>query len=311
MKRILVLGSQGQIGTALSEALRQRYGHDQVVCSDIRSDGAEVEPFVVLDVLDKAALSAAVEKYQINTIYHLAAILSANGERNPSLTWKVNMEGLLNVLNLSIEKNIGRVFFPSSIAIYGPSTPKVMTQQESSFIPTTVYGISKLCGENWCNYFHKRYGLDVRSLRYPGVVGYQSVPTGGTTDYAVEIFHAALNKKYYQCFLKPDTALPMIYIDDAIRATMELMEAESDRLTVRTSYNLAGMTFTPAEIYASIKNYIPDFEIEYRPDFRQQIAESWAESIDDTPARMDWGWRPFYDLEKMTQEMLQRLSQLT
>jgi nucleoside-diphosphate-sugar epimerase len=302
-----MLGSNGQIGTVLAEALRTRYGSDQVITSDLRPPKKVVGKFLELDVLDKTKLSQTIDEYEISQIYHLAAILSASGEKNPELTWRVNMQGLLNVLDLGVEKKIERIFFPSSIAIYGPTTPKQNTPQFSSFMPTTVYGISKITGEMWCEYYHKRYGLDVRSLRYPGVIGWQSLPEGGTTDYAVEIYHGALKDKHYSCFLKADTRLPMIYMDDVIRATIELMEADGSRLSLRSGYNLSGMSFTPAEIASEIKKHIPEFTIEYNPDFRQQIAESWTESIDDAPARADWDWKPEFNLSAMTSDMLAKL----
>ncbi|MBK9271806.1 MAG: NAD-dependent epimerase/dehydratase family protein [Saprospiraceae bacterium] len=307
MGKILMLGSNGQIGTVLADALRKRYGQDQVICSDIRTPSNPVPHFLLLDVLDKEAISRTIDEHGIVQIYHLAAILSASGEKNPLLTWQINMQGLLNVLELGVEKNIQRIFFPSSIAIYGPSTPKVNTPQFGSFMPTTVYGISKITGEMWCEYYYKRYGLDVRSIRYPGVIGWQSLPEGGTTDYAVEIFHAAIKSKYYRCFLREDTRLPMIYMDDVIRATIELMEADGKSLSLRSGYNLVGMSFTPAEIAAEIKRKVHDFKIEYEPDFRQAIAESWTESIDDSEARKDWAWKPHYDLPAMCAEMFKML----
>ncbi|MDQ3140939.1 MAG: NAD-dependent epimerase/dehydratase family protein [Bacteroidota bacterium] len=306
--KILMLGSNGQIGTVLSKALKERYGQDQIICSDINQPKIISNPFEVLDILDSQALSLVIQKYNITQIYHLAAILSAKGEKNPGLTWKVNLDGLINVLNVAVEHKISRVFFPSSIAIYGGSTPKINTPQHASFEPSTVYGISKLAGELWCQYYFNRFGLDVRSLRYPGVVGWQSVPEGGTTDYAVEIYHAALKLQHYTCFLKESTRLPMIYMDDAIRATLELMEADPQRLSIRTSYNLVGMSFTPGEIYAEIKKHITNFTINYQPDFRQQIAESWNETIDDQAAKMDWDWKPRFDLESMTLDMLHHLN---
>ena len=305
--KILVLGSNGQIGTVLSDALRLKYDQKNVITSDIRPPKNPIGVFLHIDVLDKEAIRSAIIQHEITQIYHLAAILSASGEKNPSLTWKINMEGLINVLDLAVEYKIDRVFFPSSIAIYGPTTPKVNTPQFTSFIPSTVYGMSKLAGENWCQYYYKRYGLDVRSLRYPGVIGWQSLPEGGTTDYAVEIFHAALKNETYSCFLEANTRLPMIYMDDAIRATISLMEADSNELTVRTSYNLVGMSFTPLEIYEEIKKHFPEFKIIYNPDFRQAIAASWAESIDDHTAQHDWHWKPQYDLAKMTSDMFEHL----
>ncbi|NOT36654.1 MAG: NAD-dependent epimerase/dehydratase family protein [Saprospiraceae bacterium] len=308
-EKILMIGSNGQIGTVLSKELRKKYGGDNVICSDIREPIKSADPFLIIDVLDKAKLQSIIHDHSITQIYHLAALLSAKGEQNPELTWKINMQGLLNVLDLSVQENVKKVFFPSSIAIYGPTTPKINTPQYASFQPTTIYGISKIAGEMWCEYYYKRYKLDVRSIRYPGVIGWQSLPEGGTTDYAVEIFHAALKSGHYDCFLAEHTALPMIYMDDAIRATLELMEANAESITVRTSYNLVGMSFTPGEIYSVIKNKIPNFTIQYKPDFRQKIAESWTESIDDSYARKDWGWKPNYDLDKMCEDMIAHLKQ--
>ncbi|MGB3083414.1 MAG: NAD-dependent epimerase/dehydratase family protein [Saprospiraceae bacterium] len=306
-ERILMLGANGQIGTVLADALRTKFGGAAVVTSDLRNPVIESGPHEILNVLDLEKLNQLIDKHQITQIYHLAAILSATGEKDPMSTWNINMQGLLNVLNVAVEKKIHKVFYPSTIAIFGPSTPKHNTAQESSFIPTTVYGMSKLAGENWCNYYHKRYGLDVRSVRYPGVIGWQSAPGGGTTDYAVEIFYDALKFGKYTCFLEAETRLPMIYMEDSIRATIELMEADVDKISVRTSYNLASMSFTPAELAAEIKQHIPDFQIQYAPDFRQAIAASWSESIDDQMARKDWQWLPNYDLSKLTADMFYQL----
>lgn len=306
-EKILMLGANGQIGTVLAQALREKYGNESVVTSDLKSPEKNNGPHEILNVLDADKLKSVIDSYGINQIYHLAAILSAKGEQDPMSTWKINMDGLMNVLNTCIEKKIEKLFYPSTMAIFGNSTPKVMTPQEESFIPATVYGISKLAGENWCNYYHNRYKLDVRSLRYPGVIGWQSNAGGGTTDYAVEIFHYALKEKKYSCFLKADTRLPMIYMDDCIRATLELMDAPAKNISVRTSYNLTGMSFSPEELAAEIKKHIPEFEITYAPDFRQDIAASWSESIDDSVARKEWNWKPEYDLEKMVLDMISHL----
>lgn len=306
-ERILILGANGQIGTVLTHSLRSKFGNDSVISSDLQASKLQTGPHEILNVLDKPGLEAIVSKYQITQIYHLAAILSARGEQDPQNTWKINMDGLMNVLTVSVDKKISKLFYPSTIAIYGHSTPKHMTPQEASFIPATVYGISKIAGEHWCNYFYTRYGLDVRSLRYPGVISWQSDPGGGTTDYAVEIFHFALKEKKYTCFLEADTRLPMIHMDDCIRATLELMEAPKELIHIRTSYNLASMSFTPAELAAEIKKHIPEFEIFYKPDFRQAIAASWSESIDDSVARRDWNWKPSYDLASLTADMLEHL----
>lgn len=307
-KRILVLGANGQIGTVLCKALVKRYGKQNVILSDIREPKEQISQFEIIDVCDKAHIAKVIDQFQINTIYHLAAILSGNGEKNPALTWKINHDATVQLFDLCVEKKIQTIFYPSSIAIYGSTTPKINTPQYTSFNPSTVYGISKLTGEMWSAYYHRRYGLDVRSIRYPGVIGWQSIPEGGTTDYAVEIYHGAIKEKYYNCFLRANTRLPMIYMDDVIRATIQLMEAPSENLTVRTSYNLASMSFTPEELYESIKQFIPEFKIEYKPDFRQQIADSWNESIDDSDAQRDWGWKPEFDLQSMTADMIKHLS---
>ncbi len=304
---ILITGANGQIGTVLTQALRDAYSAEQVVATDIRRPQAQSDgPFEMLDVLDAEALNGLVKKYKVRQIYHLAAILSAKGEQNPQWAWDINMSGLFNVLNAAKEYGL-KVFCPSSIAVFGGATPKVDTPQDAVLQPATVYGISKVAGEQWSEYYHRRYGVDVRSLRYPGIVGYQSLPGGGTTDYAVDIYHYAVKGEPYECFLAENSRLPMMYMDDAIRATLELMEAPAAQLKIRTSYNLAAMSFTPAEIAAEIRRQRPGFAIRYAPDFRQKIAESWPESIDDTPARQDWGWQHAYDLPKMTIDMLRHL----
>lgn len=306
---ILVTGANGQIGSVLTAALRRTFGTSNVVATDIRSSEIQDGPFEILNVLDTAAFSAMVDRYHVTQIYHLAAILSAKGEANPLKTWDINMTGLFNVLDVAREKKIRKVFFPSSIAVFGSDIPRQNTPQNAVLKPTTVYGMSKVAGELWSQYYFNRYGLDVRSLRYPGVIGHQSDPGGGTTDYAVEIYHYAVKGKPYACFLKKDTFLPMIYMDDAIRATLELMDAPSGSLKIRTSYNLAGMSFSPAEITESIRNEMSDFKILYQPDFRQEIAESWPESIDDEAARTDWHWKPRFDLTAMTKDMLFHLQE--
>jgi nucleoside-diphosphate-sugar epimerase len=303
---ILVTGANGQIGTVLTQALRETYGEDRVISTDIRPPAQPDDLFFTLDVLDREALQAIVKQHGITQIYHLAAILSAKGEQNPQWAWEINMSGLFNVLEVAKEHEL-RVFSPSSIAVYGGHTPKVDTPQHAVLQPETVYGISKVAGEHWGKYYFKRWGVDVRSIRYPGIVGYQSLPGGGTTDYAVDIYHYAVKGESYPCFLAPDTRLPMMYMEDAIRATLELMQAPADRIQVRTAYNLSGMSFTPAEIAEAIRQQRPDFQITYDPDFRQQIAESWPESIEDQAAREDWGWSPAFDLERMTAEMLSHL----
>jgi len=303
---ILVTGANGQIGTVLTQALREYYGESRVIATDIRAPQHDDPNFQTLDVLDQKALMDIAEKRGLTQIYHLAAILSAKGEQNPKWAWKVNMSGLFNVLETAREHKL-RVFTPSSIAVYGGQTPKVNTPQHAVLQPETVYGISKVAGEHWSKYYFQKYGVDVRSVRYPGIVGYQSLPGGGTTDYAVDIYHYAVKEEAYPCFLAPDTRLPMMYMDDAIRATLEIMQAPAEQIKVRTSYNLAGMSFTPAEITAAIRKQRPGFNIDYEPDFRQQIAESWPESIDDSAARTDWGWAPAFDLDAMTEQMLSHL----
>jgi nucleoside-diphosphate-sugar epimerase len=304
---ILITGANGQIGVVLAEALRQLHGRDAVITTDINGVVTEERgPFEILDVLDAQRMSELIQRYQVTQIYHLAAILSARGEQNPKWAWEVNIGSLFNVLEAA--KNNGlRVFYPSTIAVFGANTPKDLTPQETVTEPATVYGISKAAGENWCQYYFEKYGVDVRSVRFPGIIGYQSLPGGGTTDYAVEIFHRAVQGEDYSCFLAPETRLPMLYMDDAIRGMLDLMHADADKLTVRTSYNLAGVSFTPAEVASAIQSHLPDFKVSYAPDFRQKIAESWPRSIDDAIARRDWGWSPQYDLAAMTADMIQHL----
>lgn len=307
--KILVTGANGQIGRVLTEELRMKYGTNAVLATDITKLPVTVEPFEFLDILNVQRLKEIVHDHGINQIYHLAAILSANGEWNPLKTWNINLNGLLSILDLARETAIEKVFFPSTIAVFGTTTPRVDTSQDVPLLPGTVYGISKATGELWCNYYFKKYGVDVRSLRYPGIIGWQSLPAGGTTDYAVEIFHAALKEQKYECFLSENTRLPMMYMDDAIKATMDLMDAPSANISIRYSYNLAAMSFTPAEIAAEIKKHIPEFTISYRPDFRQDIASTWSETIDDSKARNDWNWSPNFDLASMTIDMLDHLRQ--
>jgi len=306
--KILIIGAGGQIGAVLTEALRQAHGSDNVIATDLRPLENQSGPSEILNAVEGHALTELVKKYHVTQIYHLAAILSATGEKNPMWAWDMNMRTLFNVLEVSREQGLAKVYFPSSIAVFGLEAAPALTPQYTVLIPETVYGISKVAGENWANYYYSRYGLDVRSLRYPGIIGYQSMPGGGTTDYAVDIFHYAVQGKPYECFLHEDTPLPMLYMPDAIRATLELMEAPKGRITVRTSYNLAGMTFTPAEISASIRKIITEFSVSYQPDFRQAIANSWPASIDDSYARRDWGWEPQYGLEAMTKDMLMNLT---
>jgi nucleoside-diphosphate-sugar epimerase len=312
-EKILVIGASGQIGVELTLALRKMYGNANVVASDLREENDLLKgtgPYVSLDVMNKEMLHVQVIRQNITQIYLLAAILSATGEKNPNLAWSLNMQSLLNVLDIAREENLHKVYWPSSIAVFGPTSPKQNCPQQTVIEPVTVYGISKFAGEFWCNYYNRRYGVDVRSLRYPGLISYKSAPGGGTTDYAVEIFHEALQEKKYECFLREDTYLPMMYMPDAIRATIELMEADASKISIRTSYNISGMSFSPKEIAAEIKKHIPDFSISYKADYRQAIADSWPQSIDDTLARNDWGWKEEYDLERMTKDMLENLGQV-
>lgn len=304
---ILVIGASGQIGSVLTDTLRQHYGEANVIASDIKAPETNSGIFENLNILDATRLAEIVDKYKVTQIYHLAAILSAKGEANPRGTWDFNMNSLFNVLELAREKNIAKLYFPSSIAVFGPDAPKQNTPQNAVLNPTTVYGMSKVSGEHWSQYFWNRYKLDIRSLRYPGIIGYQSLPGGGTTDYAVDIYHKAVHNEHFNCFLSAETRLPMCYMDDAIRATLELMEADASRLSIRTSYNLSGMDFTPKEICEAIQREIPDFSMSYQPDYRQAIADSWPQSIDDAAARADWGWQPKYDLESMTKDMILHL----
>lgn len=307
--KILVIGSNGQIGTELCTELASRYGADQVIASDIRKADIENQwQFEQLDIMNADQLKEIVVKHNVKQIYLLAALLSATAEKNPELAWKLNMDGLFNVLNLAKDGLIERVFWPSSIAVFGPNTPKVNTPQETIMQPTTVYGISKQAGENWCQYYFNKYGVDVRSIRYPGLIGYKSLPGGGTTDYAVDIFHQALANKKYTCFLDENMRLPMMYMGDAVKATVDIMEQPSEKIKVRTSYNLAGMSFTPEELAAEIKKSIPDFQINYELDYRNNIAASWPDSIDDSVAREDWGWNNEVDLSKLTDIMIENLS---
>ncbi|MBP7556937.1 MAG: NAD-dependent epimerase/dehydratase family protein [Chitinophagaceae bacterium] len=309
-EKILVIGASGQIGVELTLALRKIYGNNQVIASDLREQNPLLEgtgPYVSLDVMNKEMLHVQVIRQNITQIYLLAAILSATGEKNPNLAWHLNMQGLLNVLDIAREEKIHKVYWPSSIAVFGPSSPRQNCPQQTIIEPITVYGISKYAGEFWCNYYFNRYGVDVRSLRYPGLISYKSAPGGGTTDYAVEIYHDALESGHYECFLKEDTYLPMMYMPDAIRATIELMEAPAHKVSVRTSYNVSGMSFAPREIAAEIASHIPGFSISYKPDYRQNIADSWPQSIDDSVARADWGWKEEFDLAAMTSDMLTNL----
>jgi len=311
-EKILVIGASGQIGVELTQALRKMYGNANVVASDLREENELLKgtgPYVSLDVMNKEMLHVQVIRQNITQIYLLAAILSATGEKNPNLAWHLNMQGLLNVLDIAREEKLQKVYWPSSIAVFGPTSPKDLCPQHTIIEPITVYGISKYAGEFWCNYFHQRWGVDVRSIRYPGLISYKSAPGGGTTDYAIEIFYDALEDQQYKCFLQEDTYLPMMYMPDAIRATLELMEADSNKISIRTAYNVSGMSFSPKEIGAEIKKHIPGFNIQYAPDYRQSIANSWPKSVDDSVARNDWGWEREYDLSKMTKDMLNNLKE--
>ncbi|WP_048906420.1 NAD-dependent epimerase/dehydratase family protein [Pedobacter sp. V48] len=307
---ILIIGALGQIGRELTDELRERYGKENVLAADIRPKedvSFEKQPYMQLNVMDKGALESLIAENKFTQIYHLAAMLSASGERNPQAAWELNMNSLLSILDLSVKYKVGKVFWPSSIAVFGPDSAKQNCPQQGVTEPSTIYGISKAAGEYWCKYYFEKHGLDVRSVRYPGLISYTGAPGGGTTDYAVDIFHSAVKGEKYACFLKEDTALPMMYMHDAIRATLELMDAPSESLSVRTAYNLSALSFTPKEIYDEIAREVPGFEISYAPDFRQQIADSWPQSIDDSVASKDWGWKPAYDLQKMVKDMLSNI----
>ncbi len=306
---VLVIGANGQLGSVLTESLKQKFGENNVIASDLKHREGYKGIFEIIDATNINRIHEVVDTYHVTQIYHLAAILSARGEEMPLQTWDINMKTLFNVLEVSRQKNIDRVFFPSSIAVFGEGATLDHTPNDAYLDPATVYGISKAAGENWAQYYFLRYGLDVRSIRYPGVIGYQSLPGGGTTDYAVDIYHKAVRQEDFSCFLDKNTTLPMIFMDDAIRATLELMDAPKENITLRTSYNIAGVSFSPAEIAAEIRKLYPDFKIAYHPDFRQEIASRWPKSIDDTMATKDWGWKPEFDLESMTTIMIQKLKE--
>jgi len=307
--RILVIGACGQVGTELVENLALRFGNDAVIASDIRDEASFDVAYIKLDVMDREAVKNAIIKYKITEVYNLAALLSATAEKNPEFGWKLNMEGLFSILDLAKEGEIKKVFWPSSIAVFGPTTPRINTPQFTIIEPTTVYGISKFAGERWCEYYHKRWGVDVRSVRYPGLIGYKSLPGGGTTDYAVDIFHQALKEGSYECFLKENTALPMMYMSDAIKATIDIMQVPAEEIKIRSSYNISAMSFDPAQIANEIKKHIPEFSISYKPDFRQAIADNWPASINDTEARKDWNWSNAFTLENMVADMLENLKE--
>lgn len=301
------MGANGQIGLELAETLRGVYGENNVVSADIKDLKSPLGIYEQLDVMDRDRMYEVIKKYNVTQVYLLAALLSATAEQKPKSAWNLNMEGLFNVLDAAKEGLIKKVYWPSSIAVFGPTTPRENTPQYTVMEPNTIYGISKQAGERFCEYYHQKYGVDVRSIRYPGLIGYKSAPGGGTTDYAVHIYHEALKNKTYECFLSEHTALPMMYMPDAIRATIELMDAPAEKVKIRSSYNLGGISFDPAQIAAEIKKHIPEFTITYKPDFRQAIADSWPKSIEDTRARQDWGWNPKYDLAGMTKDMLDNL----
>jgi nucleoside-diphosphate-sugar epimerase len=309
MEKILITGACGQLGSELTAELRSIHGSENVVASDIAEPNEQMGegPFEYLDVMDRKKMEQLVDQYQIDTIYHLAALLSANAEQKIDLAWKLNMDGLLNVLNIARDKNLKRIFWPSSIAVFGPDAQKEKTPQNSPTNPTTVYGITKVAGEQWCAYYHRKFGVDVRSLRYPGLIGYKSLPGGGTTDYAVDIYHKALAGEPFSCFLEEDAALPMMYMSDAVKATIDLMQAPEDQITIRTSYNVAAISFTPSDIARAIQKRVPGFKITCDPDYRQEIAASWPDSIDDSAARSDWNWQPSFDLDSMTGDILENL----
>jgi nucleoside-diphosphate-sugar epimerase len=308
--KILVIGAGGQIGTDLTVELRKKYGNNNVIASDIRPVNSPVHNvgiFEILDVLDIVRLTQIVQKYEISQIYHLAAILSATGEKIPVKAWNINMTGLINILDVSKNNGVSKLFWPSSIAVFGPSTPLDNTPQTTIMDPNTIYGISKLAGERWVEYYYQKEKLDIRSIRYPGLISYQAEPGGGTTDYAVEIYYNALKYGYYECYLSEETSLPMMYMPDAIKATIGLMEAPISQIDIRSSYNVGAISFTPKEIAASIQKYIPDFTITYKSDFRQALADSWPNSVDDSKARADWNWEHDFDLDRMTKDMLDNI----
>lgn len=307
MSKIIVIGSCGQIGTELVLALRSIYGNDAVVAADLRDECPAIlanGPYIKMDILDREAVRSYIIEEKIDEVYLLAALLSATAEKNPDFAWKLNMEGLFTILDLAKEGHLKKIFWPSSIAVFGPTTPANQTPQHTVMEPSTVYGISKQAGERWCEYYFNKFGVDVRSIRYPGLISYKSLPGGGTTDYAVDIFYKAKAQGSFTCFLKEDTALPMMFMDDAIRATIELMQAPAEKINIRSAYNLAGSSFTPAELATSIQKHLPDFSISYEPDFRQAIADSWPNSIDDSYAQNEWGWKAEFDTDAMVKVML-------
>ena len=306
---ILVIGSNGQLGSVLTKELQQVHGHDNVIASDLYVDPCFSGIFEILDATRIADIHSIVKQYSVTQIYHLAAILSSKGEEQPLNTWDLNIKMMLNVFEVARLSTINKVFFPSSIAVFGDKAPLEHTPQSAYLNPATVYGISKSTGENWAQYYHANYGLDIRSIRYPGIIGHQSMPGGGTTDYAVDIYHSAVKQQTFTCFLRAETRLPMIFMNDAIRATIELMKAPKENIKTRTAYNLGAMSIDPSEITAEIKQVLPNFKVDYQPDSRQLIANNWPKSIDDSEARNDWGWKPEYNLRMMTTEMLEKLKE--
>lgn len=311
--KILIIGACGQIGSELTLTLRQQHGNENVIASDIREGNEDLMssgPFEIINAMNYDEVKGCVEKYAITDVYLLAAMLSATGEKFPMKAWDLNMNSLFHVLNLAKDGLIKKLFWPSSIAVFGPTTPRDFTPQHTIMEPTTVYGITKQTGERWCEYYHNKYGVDVRSIRYPGLISWKTPPGGGTTDYAVDIYYKAIQDKKYECFLSEDTALPMMFMDDAVKATISIMEAPSENIKVRSSYNLGGISFTPKMVTESIQKHIPEFEISYNPDFRQAIADSWPKSIDDTKAQEDWTWKHEFELDKMTETMLTNLTPL-
>ena len=307
MSKIIVIGSCGQIGTELVLALRSINGNDAVIAADLKDECPAIlanGPYLKMDILDRAAVRSFIIEEKIDEVYLLAALLSATAEKNPDFAWKLNMEGLFTILDLAKEGHVKKIFWPSSIAVFGPTTPADQTPQHTVMEPSTVYGISKQAGERWCEYYFNKYGVDVRSIRYPGLISYKSLPGGGTTDYAVDIFYKAKSQGNFNCFLKEDTALPMMFMDDAIRATIELMQAPAEKINIRSAYNIAGSSFTPAELATSIQKHLPQFTISYEPDFRQAIADSWPNSINDSYAQKEWGWKAKFDTDTMVKEML-------
>jgi nucleoside-diphosphate-sugar epimerase len=312
MKKILVTGALGQIGSELIFALKKKYGNENVIASDMRTDPPEniknSGPYEVINVLDKVAIESVIKKYNIDTIFHLAALLSAVGEKNPKLCWDINMTGSLNILELGVQYKLEKIIIPSSIAVWGEGVPKENVPQESVLRPSSMYGVTKVCGERLCDYYVQKFGLDVRGLRYPGIISSETLPGGGTTDYAVEIYYEAVKNKHYNCFLAEGSRLPMMFMPDCIKATIDLAEADFSKLKHHSDFNVAAFSFAPEDIVDSIKKYIPDFTVEYNPDFRQAIADSWPGSIDDSCARKEWNWKPSYDLDTMTKAMLDNLS---